>query len=155
MDFSLNEVQTMLTDSIEKFLANDYDFETRQTYAASDLGLRARTAGFDLAFRHGFMRAPPPETIFLHRKLGGTFLLCGHIRARIDKVQERLNPRLQVDGVLGTMFDGRTIHGREVMERLVQAWGDAVFHTVVRRTVKFSDSTVAGEPITSFATASP
>jgi predicted unusual protein kinase regulating ubiquinone biosynthesis (AarF/ABC1/UbiB family) len=53
-------------------------------YAASDLSLRARTAGFDLAFRHGFMRAPPPETIFLHRKLGGTFLLCGHIRARID-----------------------------------------------------------------------
>ena len=38
---------------------------------------------------------------------------------------------------------------REVMERLVQAWGDKVFHTVIRRTVKFSDSTVAGEPITS------
>ena len=38
MDFSLNEVQTMLTDSIEKFLDNDYDFETRQQYAASELG---------------------------------------------------------------------------------------------------------------------
>jgi chromosome partitioning protein len=37
------------------------------------------------------------------------------------------------------------------MERLVQAWGDKVFHTVIRRTVKFSDSTVAGEPITSYA----
>jgi chromosome partitioning protein len=37
------------------------------------------------------------------------------------------------------------------MERLVQAWGDTVFHTVIRRTVKFSDSTVAGEPITSYA----
>jgi chromosome partitioning protein len=33
----------------------------------------------------------------------------------------------------------------------VQAWGDTVFHTVIRRTVKFSDSTVAGEPITSYA----
>jgi chromosome partitioning protein len=40
------------------------------------------------------------------------------------------------------------------MDRLVQAWGDKVFHTVIRRTVKFSDSTVAGEPITSYATAS-
>ena len=62
---------------------------------------------------------------------------------------ERLNPKLEIDGVLGTMFDGRTLHSREVMERLVQAWGDTVFHTVIRRTVKFSDSTVAGEPITS------
>ena len=77
------------------------------------------------------------------------------LKTTIDKVTERLNPRLKVDGVLGTMFDGRTIHGREVMERLVQAWGDAVFHTVVRRTVKFSDSTVAGEPITTFASTSP
>ena len=52
------------------------------------------------------------------------------------------------------MFDGRTLHSREVMERLVQAWGDKVFHTVIRRTVKFSDSTVAGEPITTYASAS-
>ena len=76
------------------------------------------------------------------------------LKNTIDKVQERLNPRLEIDGVLGTMFDGRTLHGREVMERLVEAWGDQVFHTVIRRTVKFSDSTVAGEPITSYATAS-
>ena len=70
------------------------------------------------------------------------------LKTTIDKVQERLNPKLKIDGVLGTMYDGRTLHGREVMERLVQAWGDTVFHTVIRRTVKFSDSTVAGEPIT-------
>ncbi len=76
------------------------------------------------------------------------------LKTTIDKVKERLNPRLQIDGVLGTMFDGRTLHGREVMERLVQAWGDTVFHTVIRRTVKFSDSTVAGEPITSYASSS-
>jgi chromosome partitioning protein len=77
------------------------------------------------------------------------------LKNTIDKVKERLNPRLQIDGVLGTMYDGRTLHGREVMERLVEAWGDDVFHTVIRRTVKFSDSTVAGEPITTYASASP
>jgi chromosome partitioning protein len=77
------------------------------------------------------------------------------LKTTIDKVRERLNPKLTVDGVLGTMYDGRTLHGREVMERLVEAWGDTVFHTVIRRTVKFSDSTVAGEPITSYAGASP
>jgi chromosome partitioning protein len=77
------------------------------------------------------------------------------LKTTIDKVKERLNPRLEIEGVLGTMYDGRTLHGREVMERLVEAWGDTVFHTVIRRTVKFSDSTVAGEPITSYATTSP
>ena len=77
------------------------------------------------------------------------------LKTTIDKVKERLNPKLKIDGVLGTMFDGRTLHGREVMERLVEAWGDDVFHTVIRRTVKFSDSTVAGEPITSYASDSP
>ena len=73
------------------------------------------------------------------------------LKTTIDKVRERLNPALEIDGVLGTMFDGRTLHSREVMERLVEAWGDKVFHTVIRRTVKFSDSTVAGEPITTYA----
>ena len=76
------------------------------------------------------------------------------LKTTIDKVKERLNPRLEVEGILGTMYDGRTLHGREVMERLVEAWGDTVFHTVIRRTVKFSDSTVAGEPITNYASTS-
>ena len=76
------------------------------------------------------------------------------LKTTIDKVRERLNPGLEIDGVLGTMYDGRTLHSREVMDRLVQAWGDRVFHTVIRRTVKFSDSTVAGEPITTYASAS-
>ena len=76
------------------------------------------------------------------------------LKTTIDKVQERLNPKLKVEGVLGTMYDGRTLHGREVMQRLVEAWGDTVFHTVIRRTIKFSDSTVAGEPITSYASSS-
>ena len=53
------------------------------------------------------------------------------------------------------MYDGRTLHGREVLQTLVEGWGDLVFHTVIRRTIKFSDSTVAGEPITEFATTSP
>ncbi len=41
MDFSLNEMQLMLADSIEKFIANDYDFDTRQKYAASETGYSA------------------------------------------------------------------------------------------------------------------
>lgn len=73
----------------------------------------------------------------------------------ISKVAERLNPKLRIMGILGTMYDGRTLHSREVLERVVQAFGDDVFHTVIRRTVKFPETTVAGEPITTYASASP
>ena len=73
----------------------------------------------------------------------------------ITKVTDRLNPRLEILGILGTMYDARTLHSREVLERVVQAFGDRVFHTVIRRTVKFPETTVAGEPITTYATTSP
>jgi chromosome partitioning protein len=69
----------------------------------------------------------------------------------IEKVQDRLNPRLEIDGILATMYDGRTLHSREVVARVVEAFGDRVFHTVIGRTVKFPDATVAAEPITTYA----
>ena len=73
----------------------------------------------------------------------------------IGKVQDRLNPELEILGILGTMYDARTVHSREVLERVVQAFGDKVFHTVIRRTIKFPETTVAGEPITTYASNSP
>ncbi|PIE28073.1 MAG: chromosome partitioning protein [Micrococcales bacterium] len=69
----------------------------------------------------------------------------------IEKVQDRLNPVLEVDGILATMYDPRTLHAREVVGRVVEAFGDKVFHTVINRTVKFPDATVAAEPITAYA----
>jgi chromosome partitioning protein len=72
----------------------------------------------------------------------------------IGKVQDRLNPQLEILGILGTMYDPRTLHAREVLERVVDAFGDVVFHSVIRRTVKFPETTVAGEPITTYASAS-
>ena len=72
----------------------------------------------------------------------------------ITKVQDRLNPDLEVLGILGTMYDPRTLHTREVMERVVDAFGDVVFHSVIRRTIKFPETTVAGEPITTYASSS-
>ena len=77
------------------------------------------------------------------------------LKETIEKVRDRTNFDLQIVGLLGTMYDGRTLHGREVLQTLVQGWGDLVFHTVIRRTVKFSDATVAGLPITEFASGSP
>ena len=69
----------------------------------------------------------------------------------IDKVRERLNPSLDIIGILATMFDSRTLHSKEVISRVVEAFGDTVFDTVINRTVRFPETTVAGEPITTWA----
>jgi chromosome partitioning protein len=73
----------------------------------------------------------------------------------ISKVADRLNPRLKIDGILATMVDTRTLHSREVLERVKEAFGDQVFDTVIARTVKFPDSSVAAESILTFAPAHP
>lgn len=69
----------------------------------------------------------------------------------IEKVQDRLNPKLEIDGVLATMFDSRTLHSKEVLARIVDAFGDKVFDTVIKRTIKFPDASVSAEPILSYA----
>lgn len=73
----------------------------------------------------------------------------------IDKVRQRLNPQLEVEGVLATMYDSRTLHNREVLARVVEVFGDAVFDTVINRTVRFPETTVAGRPIIDYAPSSP
>src|SRR6476620_4272789 len=69
----------------------------------------------------------------------------------IDKITDRLNPRLQIDGILATMYDSRTLHSKEVVRSVVDHFGDQVFHTVISRTVKFPDASLAAEPITTYA----
>jgi chromosome partitioning protein len=69
----------------------------------------------------------------------------------IEKVRDRLNPAIKLDGILATMYDPRTLHAREVVERLYEAFGDQVFDTIVHRTVKFPDATIAAVPISEFA----
>jgi chromosome partitioning protein len=69
----------------------------------------------------------------------------------IDRVRDRLNARLEVAGVLATMYDARTLHAREVLERLVERYPVGLFHSVISRTVRFPETTVAGEPITTYA----
>jgi chromosome partitioning protein len=69
----------------------------------------------------------------------------------VEKVRDRLNPKLEISGILITRYDPRTVNSREVMARVVERFGDLVFDTVITRTVRFPETSVAGEPITSWA----
>jgi chromosome partitioning protein len=69
----------------------------------------------------------------------------------VEKVRDRLNPKLSIGGILVTRFDARTVNAREVMARIVERFGDLVFDTVISRTVRFPETTVAGEPIVTWA----
>ncbi|MBO3724649.1 ParA family protein [Actinomyces bowdenii] len=91
----------------------------------------------------------PLETEFF--ALRGVALLV----ETVERVKDRLNASLQIDGILATMVDTRTLHSREVLERLEQAFGEQLFDTQIRRTIKFPDASVASEPITSYAPSHP
>ena len=68
----------------------------------------------------------------------------------IEKVQSRINPSLEVYGVLVTMFT-HTLHCDEVLQRIYEAFQGKVFHSVISRSIKLPDSTVAAVPITIYA----
>ncbi len=69
----------------------------------------------------------------------------------ISKITERLNPNLEIVGILATMYDARTVHGREVLGRVGDAFGDQVFSTVIGRTIRFAEAPVAGQSILTYA----
>ncbi|MGB9377443.1 MAG: ParA family protein [Mycobacteriales bacterium] len=122
-------------------ILDDYDFVLIDCQPS--LGLLTINA---LTAAHGVI--VPLECEFF--SLRGVALLID----TIEKVKERLNPELELEGILATMYDARTLHGREVLSRVVEAFGDRVYDTVINRTVRFPETTVAGEPITTWAPSS-
>ena len=75
----------------------------RYDFGASDLTARARDLGFDLVVKRGLLKAPPPATMFLHRKLAGMYLLVARLGARVD-VRSLIRPLL--DDEPGTPASG-------------------------------------------------
>jgi len=69
----------------------------------------------------------------------------------IEKVRARINPSLRIAGILPTMYDARTVHSREVLQRVEEAYPDQVCATFIPRTVRFPETSAAGTPITSYA----
>jgi chromosome partitioning protein len=84
------------------------------------------------------------------------FALHGFIelRGNIDKVKTFLNPDLRLIGILATMYDRKTLHNREVLAAILEKYPEDVFDTIIAKTIRFSETTVAGEPITSYASSS-
>lgn len=72
----------------------------------------------------------------------------------IDRIRDRLNPRLQIDGIVATMYDPRTLHAKEVMARVREAFSRNLFDTVINKTIRFAEAPVAGESILSYASSS-
>jgi len=145
IDLSAAEVQLVNEVAREQTLARalapvaaDYDYVLIDCQPS--LGLLTVNA---LTAAHGVII--PLECEFF--SLRGVALLID----TIEKVQQRLNPNLRLEGILATMYDGRTLHGREVYGRVLEAFGEKVFDTVINRTVRFPETTVAGEPITTWA----
>jgi len=65
----------------------------------------------------------------------------------IRRIRERTNPRLVVLGILITLFDGRTLHSREVLEEVRAMFGAKVFNTVVRKSIRFAEAAAANLPM--------
>ena len=145
IDLSAAEVQLVGEVARESILSRvlrpaEQDYDVILIDCQPSLGLLTVNA---LTAAHGVLI--PLECEFF--ALRGVALLV----ETVEKVRDRLNPRLQVDGILATMHDPRTLHSREVLARVHEAFGDQPLHTVIGRTVKFPDSSVAAEPITTYA----
>jgi chromosome partitioning protein len=62
-------------------------------------------------------------------------------------VRENLNPDVKIEGILPTMFDRRTLHSREAVEILEESFGDLVFKTRIRKTVRYAEAPVKGSSV--------
>jgi len=62
-------------------------------------------------------------------------------------VRENLNPEVKIEGILPTMFDRRTLHSREAVEILEESFGDLVFKTRIRKTVRYAEAPVKGQSV--------
>ena len=145
IDLSAAEVQLVNEVARESALARvlrhvEADYDVVLIDCQPSLGLLAVNA---LTAAHGVI--VPVEAEFF--ALRGVALLV----ETIETVRDRINPRLKIDGIVATMVDSRTLHSREVLQRLQEAFGELVFDTRIGRTIKFPDASVATEPITSYA----
>ena len=69
----------------------------------------------------------------------------------IVRIKERLNPELELTGILATMYSTGTIHAREVLEEIRAAFGEKVFDVVIHKSIRFAEASVANRAMAEFA----
>ena len=74
----------------------------------------------------------------------------------VSEIQREVNPNLTIEGILPTRFDARTLHAREMLKRAKDELGEQyrVFDVVVRESVRFKESPIAGQSILAYANTS-
>jgi chromosome partitioning protein len=70
-------------------------------------------------------------------------------------VRENLNPRVHVQGIVPTMYDGRTLHAREAIEILEEHFGDLIYETRIRKTVRYAEAPVKGSSVLKYDPSGP
>jgi chromosome partitioning protein len=68
----------------------------------------------------------------------------------LTMIRENLNPRVEIQGILPTMFDKRLLHSKEAIDILTENFGDLVFNTKIRKTVRFAEAPVKGQSVMSY-----
>jgi chromosome partitioning protein len=73
------------------------------------------------------------------------------IKGIVDIARERLNPGLEITGIIATKFDGRRNLNREVLETIKEHFGPLLFKTVIRDTVRLAEAPSYGQDIFTYA----
>jgi chromosome partitioning protein len=68
----------------------------------------------------------------------------------LGMIREHLNPHVVIEGILPTMYDARTLHSREAVDILEENFGDLVFKTRIRKTVRYAEAPVKGSSILAY-----
>jgi chromosome partitioning protein len=73
----------------------------------------------------------------------------------LTMIRENLNPVVEIRGILPTMYDSRTVHSREAIEMLKENFGDLVFDTRIRKTIRYAEAPVQGSSVLKYDPGGP
>jgi chromosome partitioning protein len=134
-----------------------------QRFSRSTARLRDLQEGFDFVF----LDSPPGLQMLSLCALSAareviipqqcSFLALHGLRQiseTIDRMRQ-MNPELRLSGILLTMQDRRTVHNRQVISLVREAFGQAVFHNVIPLSIRYQEAAAAGQPICVYAPGSP
>jgi chromosome partitioning protein len=77
------------------------------------------------------------------------------LETTLSMIRENLNPVVEIKGILPTMYDSRTVHSREAVEMLKENFGDLVFETRIKKTVRYAEAPVEGSSVLKYDSSGP